>query len=302
MGHDHAHGTGVVHRGKLRIVLGLALTVLLIQAVVAYFTGSLALLADAGHMLSDSFGLAMALVAISVAQRPAGDRRTYGFHRTEVLAAGANGLILLGMCAVIVVGAVGRFNDAPSISAAPVLVAGLLGLAVNVVGLVLLRSGSRESLNVRGAYLEVLGDALGSVAVIVSAAIIAITGWYTADVLASLAIAALIFPRAISLLRDVVNVLMESTPSDVDIEQIREHIIETPGVADVHDLHVWTITSGMPVMSAHVVMDASIEDIAQAHEVLDQLTSCLSEHFDVAHSTFQLEPDGHQGSESHAHR
>lgn len=273
-----------------------------VQAVVALFTGSLALLADAGHMLTDFIGLAMALIAITLAQRPARDRRTYGFHRTEILAAGANGLILLGLCFVIGYGAITRFGDAPQISATPVLIAGALGLVVNVIGLLLLRSGSQESLNIRGAYLEVLGDALGSIAVIGSAIVILLTGWYPADIVASLAIAVLIFPRAVSLLRDVVNVLMESSPADVDLDEVREHILNTPGVEDVHDLHVWTITSGMPVMSAHVVVDQSVVDMGHAHEVLDQLTQCLSSHFDVAHSTFQLEPQGHSDNEAHAHR
>lgn len=282
-------------------MLALTLSVLVVQVIVGWLTGSLALLADAGHMLSDSFGLVLALAAIAVAQRPGGARSTYGWHRTEVLAAGANGLILLVICGIIVLSAVGRLSEPPEIAGLPVLVAGAIGLAVNVVGLLVLRGGAEESLNVRGAYLEVLGDALGSVAVIASAVVILTTGWAQADPVASLVIAALVVPRAISLLRDVGEVLLENSPRDVDLDQVRDHILGVQGVVDVHDLHVWTITSGMPVMSAHVVVDESVVDMDDAHHVLDHLCTCLSHHFDVAHSTFQLEPAGHLQSERHGH-
>ena len=301
MGHDH--GTGVAHRGRLALVLALSLTVLLVEAVVAFLTGSLALLADAGHVLGDSFGIVMALAAISVAQmgRP-GSRRTFGYHRTEVIAAGINGLALLALCGWIVVSAVRRLGDAPEIDASLVLWAGGVGLVVNLLGLVLLRGGARENLNVRGAYLEVLGDALGSVAVLVSALIILTTGWHAADAVASLVIAAMILPRAISLLREVAEVLLEGTPRGVDLEELRRHILSADGVIDVHDLHVWTITSGMPVMSAHVVVDDTVTRMGEAHEVLDRLRACLADHFDVEHSTFQIEPAGHADSEPHIHR
>lgn len=300
MGHDH--GTGVAHRGRLALVLALSLTVLLVEAVVAFLTGSLALLADAGHVLGDSFGIVMALAAISVAQmgRP-GSRRTFGYHRTEVLAAGINGLGLLALCGWIAVSAVRRLGDAPEIDASLVLWAGGVGLVVNLLGLVLLRGGARENLNVRGAYLEVLGDTLGSVAVLVSASIILTTGWHAADAIASLVIAAMILPRAISLLREVAEVLLEGTPRGVDLEELRLHILSADGVIDVHDLHVWTITSGMPVMSAHVVVDDTVTRMGEAHEVLDRLRACLADHFDVEHSTFQIEPAGHADSEPHIH-
>ncbi len=303
MGHDHARGSGVRHRGRLALVLGLSLTVLVVEAVVAVLTGSLALLADAGHVLGDSAGIVMALAAISAAQRGGrpGSRRTFGYHRTEVLAAGLNGLLLLALAGWIVVSAVRRLDDAPEIEGGLVLAAGAVGLVINVVGLLLLRSGAAESMNVRGAYLEVLGDALGSVAVLVSAAVILTTGWYAADPVASLLIAAMIVPRAVSLLREVAEVLLEGTPRDVDLEELRRHILDTDGVVDVHDLHVWTITSGMPVMSAHVVVDDSVTRMGEAHAVLDRLRDCLSEHFDVEHSTFQIEPAGHADSEPHIH-
>jgi len=293
----------VQHRGRLAIVLALSLTVLVVEAVVAVVTGSLALLADAGHMLGDSFGLVMALAAMTVAQRGGapGSRRTFGYQRTEILAAGVNGLILMGLAAWVGVSAVRRLGDAPELEGGLVLTAGAVGLVVNLIGLKLLQAGSHESLNVRGAYLEVLGDALGSVAVLASATVILTTGWYPADAIASLVIAAMIVPRAVSLLKDVVEVLMESTPRDVDLAELRDHIVGIPGVKDVHDLHVWTITSGMPIMSAHVVVDDDVTDMREAHAVLDRLRGCLAEHFDVEHSTFQIEPSGHSESERHVH-
>lgn len=291
------------HRGRLAVVLALSLTVLVVEAVVAVVTGSLALLADAGHMLGDSFGLVMALAAMTVAQRGGapGSRRTFGYQRTEILAAGVNGLILMGLAAWVGVSAVRRLGDAPELEGGLVLAAGAVGLVVNLIGLKLLQAGSHESLNVRGAYLEVLGDALGSVAVLASATVILTTGWYPADAIASLVIAAMIVPRAVSLLKDVVEVLMESTPRDVDLAELRDHIVGIPGVKDVHDLHVWTITSGMPIMSAHVVVDDDVTDMREAHAVLDRLRGCLAEHFDVEHSTFQIEPSGHSESERHVH-
>lgn len=282
------------------MVLALTVGVLIVQVVVGMLTGSLVLLADAGHLLSDSFGLVLALTAIVVAQRPGGGRNTYGFHRTEVLAAGLNGLVLLGICIVIVISAFRRLGDPPTIEAGWVLGAGVVGLVVNVIGLLVLRAGAQESLNVKGAYLEVLGDALGSAAVIVSAVVIMATGWSVADPLASLAIAVLIVPRAATLLREVAEVLLESSPRDVDLLEVRGHILDVEGVIDVHDLHVWTITSGMPVMSAHVVVDDTVSVMDDAHLVLDRLGSCLSDHFDVAHSTFQIEPAGHVETQCHA--
>lgn len=284
-------------------VLGIALTVFVVQIVVGLMTGSLALLADAGHVLTDAIGVLMALIAITIGHRGAGRnaRSSYGFHRAEVLAAGANGLILIGLCTAIVIGAVRRLSEPVELDGGLVLAAGAVGLVANIVALLLLRDGAQSNLNMRGAYLEVLGDALGSIAVLVSAGVIVLTGWWRADAIASLAIAALIVPRAISLLREVGEVLLESAPRHVDLEELRDHVLSVPGVVDVHDLHLWTITSGMPVMSAHVVVDDSVEQMCEAHSVLDRLSECLSEHFDVEHSTFQIEPVGHADSEPHAH-
>ncbi|MGZ5366206.1 MAG: cation diffusion facilitator family transporter [Aeromicrobium sp.] len=303
MGHEHSHGSGVQHRSRLAVVLVLSLTVLVVEAIVAWITGSLALLADAGHMLGDTFGIAMALAAISVAQvggRP-GTRRSFGYHRTEILAAALNGLVLLGLAVWVAINAVRRLGDAPEVDGPFMIAAGAVGLVINVIGLMLLRAGAKESLNVRGAYLEVVGDALGSVAVIVAALLITTLDWFLADPIASLLIAAMIVPRAVSLLRDVAEVLLESTPKDVDLEELRAHMTGMDGVQDVHDLHVWTITSGMPVMSAHVVVEDSVTHMGQAEVVLDRLRSCLADHFDVEHSTFQIEPAGHFDKEQNLH-
>ncbi|MFD1859620.1 cation transporter [Aeromicrobium camelliae] len=303
MSHGHHHGSGVQHRGRLAMVLLIALVVFVVQVVVAALTGSLALFADAGHVLTDAVGVAMALIAITVGRRGGGPaaRSSYGFHRAEVLAAGANGLILLGLCVAIVIGAVRRLSAPVEIDGGLVLAAGAVGLAANIVALLLLRDGASENLNVRGAYLEVLGDALGSVAVLVAAGVIVLTGWSQADPVASLVIAALIVPRAVSLLREVGEVLLESTPRDVDLAELREHLMGAEGVVDVHDLHVWTITSGMPVMSAHIVVDDDVAAMGDAQAVLGRLHGCLSEHFDVEHSTLQIETRGHAETEAHVH-
>ena len=303
MGHDHGRGSSVQHRSRLAVVLVLSLTVLVVEGIAAWITGSLALLADAGHMLGDTFGVGMALVAISVAQvagRP-GSRRSFGYHRTEILAAAVNGLILLILSIWVAVNAIRRFGDAPQVDGSLMIAAGIVGLVINVIGILLLRTGAKESLNVRGAYLEVVGDALGSVAVIAAAILIMSVGWYLADPIASLFIAAMIVPRAVSLLRDVAEVLLESTPKDVDLEELRAHMKGMDGVRDIHDLHVWTITSGMPVMSAHVVVEDSVTHMGQAEVVLERLRCCLADHFDVEHSTFQIEPAGHFDKEQHLH-
>lgn len=307
MGHGHgfdAHaGTGVRHRSRLRIVLGLSFTVLLIEAAAAWVTGSLALLADAGHVLSDTVGLAMALAAIGIAQIEGGkdSRRTFGYHRAEILAAALNGLVLIALSVWIALQAIGRLSEPHTVDGSLMLAAGTIGLLANIAGLLLLRAGAQESLNVRGAYLEVLGDALGSIAVMVAATLIWALGWYLADPVASLLIAAMIVPRALSLLRDVVDVLLEGTPRHVDLAELRNHIVSMDGVADVHDLHVWTISSGLPVMSAHVVVADTVTQMGQAEEVLGRLRDCLAEHFDVDHSTFQIEPAGHADKEGNLH-
>ncbi|MFS0705702.1 cation diffusion facilitator family transporter [Cellulomonas sp. 179-A 9B4 NHS] len=305
-GHGHAHGHGAAtatgrHRGRLVVVLVLTLAVVGVQVAGGLVSGSLALLADAGHMLTDASGLAIALVAASLAARPATTARTYGMQRAEVLAALVNGLLLAGVGVTVVVEAVRRWDDPPQVAPGVMLAAAAVGAVANLVGLLLLRRGQRESLNLRGAYLEVLADLAGSVAVLVAGVVIAVTGYQRADALASLAIGVLVVPRAWSLLREVVDVLLESTPRGVDLDEVRTHIRRVPGVVDVHDLHAWTITSGVPVLSAHVVVDDACLAQNRCGEVLDALGSCLGEHFDTTHSTFQLEPVGHAAHEPAHH-
>ena len=301
-GHDHARAASG-NRTRLTIALAITLLVLVAEVVGAVVSGSLALLGDAGHMSSDAIGLAVALVASVVASRPATDRHNFGFQRTEVLAALVNGLILVVVAVVVAIEAVRRLVEPGAhIDAAPMLLIALVGLAANVVAFLVLRGGDRTSLNMRGALLEVFGDMLGSIAAIVAAVVILLTGFASADAVASLAIAALIAPRAFLLLRDVVHVLTESAPRDRDVAQIRDHLREAPGVIAVHDVHIWNITSGAPVFTAHVVVEPGVFERGETHAMLDSLGDCLAEHFDVAHSTFQLEPAGHAEHEEHAHR
>ncbi|WP_137845120.1 cation diffusion facilitator family transporter [Microbacterium sp. 2FI] len=305
--HDHAHGSapgvrGAGDRRLLAISLAITSVVMVVQVVGAALSGSLALLADAAHMFTDAAALVIALVASIVAARPANDRRTFGYQRAEVFGALVNGVILVVLSVWVAIEGVSRL-----IAPAEVEVAGGLMLAVAIIGLVanavamwLLSAAQRHSLNVRGAYLEVLGDLIGSGAVIVAAVVILVTGWAPADAIASLFIAALIIPRAIGLLREVVSVLAESAPVGTHVREIRDHILETPGVVDVHDVHVWQLTRGAPVFSAHVVVDDAALQDGRAAGILSQLQTCLSSHFDVEHSTFQIEPAGHVEHDAHA--
>lgn len=291
-GHDHGHVTaGAANRGRLAIVLGMMLTVAAVQVVGAAYSGSLALLADAGHTITDSLGIGLALIAVWFAAKPATDQRTFGYQRAEILAAAVNALVLFVLCGFIAYEAINRLQEPAHVSGPSIMVVAAFGLVVNVAALFVLRSGAEESLNVRGAYLEVMGDALASAGVIAGGAIVWLTGWSQADTVVSLLIAAIIVPRAWSLLREAVHVLLESTPKDMDLAEVRDHLLRHPSVVDVHDLHAWTITSGVPVMSAHVVVRE--EDLADTGMMLDQLHACLSGHFDVEHSTLQLEPPGH---------
>ncbi|MGY1840787.1 MULTISPECIES: cation diffusion facilitator family transporter [unclassified Modestobacter] len=303
-GHAHGHASGTVsaaHRGRLALVLVLTGTVFVVEVIGALISGSLALLADAAHMATDALGIGMALAAVTLAQRPARGRRTFGVQRIEVLAAGANGLLLLVVGGYVVVEAVRRVGNPPEIHSGWMLGVAVVGLLVNLGSLALLRRGQGESLNTRGAYLEVVGDALGSVAVIVAGIVIWTTGWTGADVVASLAVGALVLPRAWSLLREALDVLLEAAPRGVNLDEVRTHVLGVPGVLEVHDLHAWTITSGLPVLSAHVVVTDEV--LAEGHggRVLDALCACLGDHFDLEHCTFQLEGAGHADHEAPVH-
>ncbi len=302
MAHDHAQGIGG-NRGRLAIALAIIAIVLVAEIVGAAVSGSLALLADAGHVASDIVGLVVALVASTIALRPATDRHTFGFQRVEVLGAFVNGAILVVVAVGVAIEGVRRLltPETTHVAGLPLLIVAGGGLVANVAALLVLRGGDRASLNLRGAYLEALGDLLGSLAAVVAGVVILTTGFLPADAIASLVVAALILPRAIGLIRDVVRVLTESAPRDTDVEQIRTHLLETPGVVAVHDVHVWAITSSAPVFTAHVECDPEVLEAGGTGELLDRLGDCLRGHFDVAHSTFQLEPAGHvdRGESSH---
>jgi cation diffusion facilitator family transporter len=254
--HGHDHAAAVTAGDERRVLWALVLTggFTVAEAAGGILSGSLALLADAGHMATDALGIGLALGAVSLAQRPPSGRRTFGWQRVEILAAVANGVLLLGVGAYVLVEAVRRIGDPHDVQAGVMLIAAGAGLLVNLIGLAVLHRGRGESLNVRGAYLEVLSDALGSVAVLAAAAVIAATGWTPADTVASLLIGCLVLPRAWSLLREALDVLLEAAPRGVDLDEVRAHILEVDGVLGVHDLHAWTITSGLPVLSAHVVV------------------------------------------------
>lgn len=303
MGHDHSHA-GTANRTRLAIAIAIISTVLVVELVGAWVSGSLSLLADAGHMLSDLTGLIIALVATIVAARPATDRQTFGYQRAEVFGALINGLILVAVAISVLIEGVSRLLEPAEaeVQSLPMLIVAIIGLIANICALLVLRGGKETSINMRGAYLEVLGDMLGSVAVIVAAVVIMTTGFAQADAIASLAIAAMIVPRALSLLRDVVRVLSESAPADTDVQEIRDHLLGTAGVVAVHDVHVWQITSGHPVFSAHVVVSQEVFARGGTGELLDRLGSCLHDHFDVEHSTFQLEPEEHASHEDSHHR
>ena len=305
MGAGHSHGPSVSaggrHRRRMLVVLALTTTVLVAEVIGGWITGSLALLADAGHMFTDVAGITLAILAVTFASRPATDTRTYGYYRLEILAAVINAVLLFGVAAFILVEAWRRWSEPPEVEGGLMLAFATVGLVANLIGLAVLRSGSKESLNVKGAYLEVLGDTLGSAAVIVAALVIALTGWQRADIVASVLVAAMILPRTWTLLREATDVLLEAVPKGTDLAAIRQHILETPGVLDAHDLHVWTLTSGMPVLSVHVVVDEAVLADNSGGQVLDALGDCLAHHFDVEHCTFQLEPAGHADHEHAQH-
>ena len=304
--HGHSHhisaSAGMRHRSRLVAVLVITVAVVVVQVVGAVVSDSLALLADAGHMFTDVVGLSLALLALAVSARPATPERTFGFYRVEILAAVVNAVLLIAVAGFILWEAWQRWDDPPEVRGGLMFAFATVGLVANLVGVLVLRRGASESLNVRGAYLEVLGDLLGSVAVIAAAAAIALTGWERADVVASVLVALMIIPRTWSLLREAVDVLLEATPRGVDLAEVRRHILEVEGVIDAHDLHAWTITSGLPVLSVHVVVDDEVLADQGGARVLDQLGRCLGDHFDVEHCTFQLEPVGHVDHEAHVHR
>jgi len=284
------HGSAA-HRHRRRLLAALAISgsILLIELVAGWAANSLALLAEAGHMFADVVGMALSLGAIAIANRPRTAGRTFGLYRVEILAASLNAVVLLGIGVLILFEALRRFVEPADVTSSLVLVVASIALVANAFSARVLGHGHGTSLTVRAAYLEVTGDLLGSAAVLIAGLVIAATGWRQADAVASIVIAGLIVPRTVALLRESVDVLLEATPRGVDLGTVARHIREAPGVLDVHDLHAWTITSGMNVVSAHVVLGPD----GAPGDVLDHLGRCLSDDFDVDHSTFQLETPEH---------
>lgn len=308
-GHSHAGGVddvaggGRSHRRRLQLVLLVTLGVVAAQFVGAWLTGSLALLTDAVHSLTDSVGLVVALAAAMLVGAAATSTRTWGFRRLEVLAAAVQALMLLGIGIYAAVDGVGRLAAPPHVPPMELLIFGVVGLVGNTVSLGVLAAGRRENLNLRAAFLEVAADALGSLGVIIAAAVMALTGWQQADAVAALAIAALIVPRAALLLRETGRILLEFAPRGIDLEEVREHMLAMPHVREVHDLHASTVATGLPVISGHVVLDDDCFHDGHAPQVLQDLRTCVAEHFDVTleHATFQLETADVAAGEAHAH-
>ena len=289
--HDHDHGAArATSRRRLAWTLALVVLYMAAEVVGSLLTNSLALLADAGHMLSDAGSLALALFALAVAARPATAQRTYGYHRVEILAALAHGATLVAIALFVVVEAVGRLAAPPEVAAPGLVAVAAGGLLVNLVGLALLHGGREASLNVRGAWLHVLTDALGSVQAMVAGGLIWLFGWRWADPVASLAIAVLVAWSAWSLLKEAVAVLMEWAPGHIDVDRVRASLRQVPGVLEVHDLHVWTITSGLDALSCHVIARDRAQPV-----LLREIRTILRQRFGIDHVTVQVEPEEYEG-------
>lgn len=285
----HAHLPESLARGSsrrvLRLVLLLTLGYLIAELLGAYWANSLALLSDAGHMFSDAAALVLAWVALTIAARPATARKTYGFHRVEILAALINGLALMGLALFVVVEAVHRFQEREVVRGEVLLLVSLGGLGVNLAAAWLLAGARRESLNLHGAFLHVIGDLLGSIGAVIAGVFILWRGWYWVDPLVSLLISGLIIVNAWRLVAEAVHILLEGTPAHIEPRRVEEALRQVPGVRDVHDLHIWTITSGRHAVTAHIV----VEDPRESRRILRECQSLLAERFDLTHSTIQIE-------------
>ena len=290
MGSDHSHASAVSaagrHRKPLFIAFALTATYMIVEFIAGFTFNSLALISDAAHMGTDVLGLGMALTAITLAARPTTTQRTYGFYRLEVLAALANGILLFAVAGYVLIEAIKRFSNPPEVPGLPLFIVAFIGLVVNLISFRLLMAGSKESLNLKGAYLEVFADLLGSVGVIVAAIILYTTGWQYVDPIIGVGIGLFILPRTWKLTSQALRILMEVAPPHLDIEEIRREILALPGVAEVHDLHVWTITSGLESASGHVAIDSD----SDYQDVLDAVLGLLDERYNISHATIQCEP------------
>jgi cobalt-zinc-cadmium efflux system protein len=302
MAADHDHGSGLAragerHQGRLSAAFAIIFAFFIVEVIAGFATNSLALLSDAGHMLTDVIGIGMALAAIQLASRfgAGADRarssHTFGLYRLEILAAFVNALLLFGVAIWVLVEAVRRLTDEPEVLGVPMLVVAVLGLIANIIAFVLLREGSKESINVEGAYLEVLADTIGSLGVILAAILLAAFGWTWVDPLIGAAIGLWILPRTYRLGAKSVRILLQAAPPDVDLDAMAADLEAIGGVVDVHDLHVWTLTSDMEAASAHLM----IRDDADPHGVLDRARELLDDRYRITHATFQVEPETHHG-------
>lgn len=307
MGAHHNHGPSAAEaahapgmRRRLLIAFSFVASIVVVQFIGAWLSGSLALLVDLVHSFVDSSGLLIAVVAVTLIARPPSNERTWGYRRLESLAALAQGLLLLGVSIYAIIDGIRRWAAPPEVAAGPLLIVAALSLVLNVAAMLALAAGRKASLNMRAAFLEVLVDALGTLAVMVSAILILTTGYTRADTLAAFLIAALIIPRAVILLRDAVRILMDFTPAGLDLDEVRRHMLAVDHVIDVHDLHASTVASGLPTLSAHVVLDDSCFSDGHAIEILDGLRRCIAEDFEVSieHTTFQLETEDIRRRES----
>ncbi|QBE49577.1 cation diffusion facilitator family transporter [Leucobacter triazinivorans] len=298
MGAGHDHGPSATEAGqpgdyrrKLWIAFGITATIVVAQAVGSVITGSLALLTDTAHAITDASGLLVALIAATLMLRPATSRRTWGFRRIEVIAALGQATLLLVVGFYTAIEGIRRLFEPPEVPATELLVFGIVGLVANITAILILSSSRGANFNMRAAFLEVLNDALGSLGVIVAAIVIATTGFQRADALAGLFIAALIVPRAFKLMRETTSVLMEFTPKGLELDLVRAHILELEHVKDVHDLHASTVATGLPTITAHVVVEDECFTDGHAAEMLHAVKACVAEHFEVSvnHSTFQIE-------------
>lgn len=301
---SHEHGAGHTHGASpdansryLAIALALIVGFMIVEVTVAVFSGSLALLSDAGHMLTDAAAIAGSLVAIRLATKPSSARWTFGFKRAEILSAAINGITLVVISGIVAVEAIQRLITPPQVQGGPVLVVAILGVAVNLVAVWVLAKANRSSLNVEGSFQHILTDLYGFIATVIAGIVILLTGFTRADSIASLIVVALMLHAAWGLLKDSGRILLEGTPEGIDLTEIRSHLLELPHVLDLHDLHVWTVTSDLPALSAHVTLTEECFHDGHAPRVLDELQACLVGHFDVEHSTFQLEPANHAAHE-----
>jgi cobalt-zinc-cadmium efflux system protein len=287
MSHDHGHAATIREesKSKMLLILGLTSVFMCVEVAAGLYTKSLALLADAGHMLTDVAALLLGLTAVWFASRPATAEKTYGYYRMEILAGLINAVLLCGISGFILFEAYRRINSPPEVSSGPMLVVALIGLAINLISMKLLGKLADKSINVKAAYLEVMSDMFATLGVIIAAIIIMFTGWYAADAVVSAAIGLFILPRTWVLLRECVNILMEGTPAHINLSDLRKSMIGVPGVVDVHDIHCWTITSGMDAMSCHVTIDIA----SSPDTVLGDITKIVQNDFGIHHTTIQVE-------------